>query len=258
MMEVADAHKSVATIRTVVRATRPIPHCRPRRQRGRGGGRHRQRDRPPRAEYEKGPLDPRSRRPIRPPCGHDPWRDGAQHPRPRMRLRLGVPRPAGHVGAAPVAEVQGFVDTVALPRLTRFVSGPAIVTISRPRRGARRRARLAGRDAGAAADPVQPDDRRVLRHGVRPLPAGRYSDHRLRAGIDRSGAQARRIRRGVATRACLAFLDNLAGELAGSGATVLVRRSRGAGVSKTRQKCRARWNVLRDASLRRRSSGRLS
>ena len=203
MMEVADAHKSVATIRTVVRgheAHSALPALGANAVAAAADivseiGRLAR-------EYEKGPLDPR----FAPPystlhVGRDPWWDGAQHSRPRMRLRLGVPRPAGHVVGRAVAEVQAFVDTVALPRLTRFVSGPAIVTdieaeapalAAEPGSLAETLALRLTRSNRTIAVSFATESGHFQRAGI--------PDHRLRAGIDRSGAQARRICRGVAAR----------------------------------------------------------
>ncbi len=99
MMEVADAHKSVATIRTVVRgheAHSALPALGANAVAAAADivseiGRLARRIR-------EGAARPALRAALfDPPCRRDPWRDGAQHPRPRMRLRLGVPRPAGHV-----------------------------------------------------------------------------------------------------------------------------------------------------------------
>ena len=46
-----------------------------------------------------------------------------------MRVRVGVSRPARvSTTASALAKVQAFVDEVATPRLTRFVSGPSIAT----------------------------------------------------------------------------------------------------------------------------------
>ena len=130
MMEVADAHKCVATIRTVVRgceAHSALPALGANAIAAAADvvseiGRLAR-------EYEKGPLDPRfappystlhvgvihggtARNILARECAFD-W---------EFRGLPGVPPDR------PLAEVQAFVDTVALPRLTRFVAGPSITT----------------------------------------------------------------------------------------------------------------------------------
>ena len=62
-------------------------------------------------------------------CRHDPRRHGAQYPGARMRVPLGVSRPAGRVDDGPAAlRSQAYIDEVALPRLRRFVADPKIET----------------------------------------------------------------------------------------------------------------------------------
>ncbi len=217
MMEVADAHKSVATIHTVVTRPRgPFRIARPRRQRDRGGGRHRQRDRPPRPGIREGAARSAFRAALfDPPCRGDAWRDGAQYSRPRMRLRLGVPRPAGRCRRpSPVAEVQAFVDTVALPRLTRFVSGPTIVT------------QIEADVPSLAAEPGSPAETLALRltrsNRTIAVSFATESGHFQRAGlptivcgpgsIDQAHKPDEYVEESQLA-ACLDFLDNLAGEL---------------------------------------------
>jgi acetylornithine deacetylase len=130
MMEVADAHKSVATIRTVVKGSEAhsaLPALGANAIAAAADivseiGRLAR-------AYEKGPLDPRfappystlhvgmihggtARNILARECAFD-W---------EFRGLPGVPP------SLPVGQVQAFVDTVALPRLTRFVDGPAIDT----------------------------------------------------------------------------------------------------------------------------------
>ena len=130
MMEVADAHKSVATIRTVVRgheAHSALPALGANAVAAAADivseiGRLAR-------EYEKGPLDPRfappystlhvgmihggtARNILARECAFD-W---------EFRGLPGVPT------AEPAAQVQAFIDRIALPRLTRYVSGPSIAT----------------------------------------------------------------------------------------------------------------------------------
>ena len=54
--------------------------------------------------------------------------------------------------------------------------------------------------AGPTPDRRQHDDHRVVRHRGRALPAGRHPGDRLRPGLDRGGAQARRIHHPRRTR----------------------------------------------------------
>ena len=75
----------------------PLGQARARRQRGGDRLRHRQRNRPSGARL-RGAREARSA--IRSALfdlarRHDPWRNRAQHPGARMRVPLGVPRPAG-------------------------------------------------------------------------------------------------------------------------------------------------------------------
>ena len=263
MMEVADAHKSVATIHTVVsghEAHSALPALGANAIAAAADivseiGRLAR-------EYEKGPLDPR----FAPP--YSTLHVGLIHGGTARNILArecafdwefrGLP---GASAAAPVAEVQAFVDTVALPRLTRFVSRSDDRDRYRGRRaGARRRARLAGRDAGAAADPVQPDDRRVLRHGVRPFPAGRVC-RPSSAGRDRS------IRRTSPTntsrrrnsRPASRFWTISRASWRGSGATSLSGGAAERASRRTRQKSPPRAGTsFETRRLRRRSSGRFS
>jgi acetylornithine deacetylase len=129
MMEVADAHKSVATIRTIVtghEAHSALPALGANAvaaadvvsEIGRLA-----------REYESGPLDPR----FAPPCCtlHVGTIRGGTARNILARECVfdwefrGLP---GVDPAGPVAEVKAFADQVALPRLTRFVAGPAIAT----------------------------------------------------------------------------------------------------------------------------------
>jgi acetylornithine deacetylase len=130
MMAVADAHKSVATFRTLVtghEAHSALPALGANAVAAAADvvaeiGRLAR-------EYESGPLDPR----FLPPYStlHVGMIQGgtARNILARQcsfhwefRGLPGVPT------ASAMAEVQAFVDAVALPRLTRFVSGPAIAT----------------------------------------------------------------------------------------------------------------------------------
>ncbi|RBP18185.1 acetylornithine deacetylase [Roseiarcus fermentans] len=130
MMEVADAHKSVATIRTVVKgceAHSALPALGANAVAAAADvvseiGRLAR-------EYEKGPLDSR----FAPP--YSTLHVGMIHGGTARNILArecafdwefrGLP---GISPDRPVAEVQAFVDAVALPRLTRFVSGPTIAT----------------------------------------------------------------------------------------------------------------------------------
>ena len=130
MMAVADAHKSVATMRTIVtgrEAHSAMPML------GANGvaiaadivseiGRLAR-------EYEEGPVDPR----FAPPYStmHVGMIQGGTARNILARQCgfhwefRGLP---GVTTASALAKVQAFVDGVALPRLTRFVTGPKIVT----------------------------------------------------------------------------------------------------------------------------------
>jgi acetylornithine deacetylase len=130
MMKVADAHKSVATFRTVVtghEAHSALPMLGANAIAAAADivseiGRLAR-------AYEEGPLDPR----FTPPCStlHVGMIRGGTARNILARecvfnweLR-GLP---GVTTASALAKVQAFVDTVATPRLTRFVSGPSIAT----------------------------------------------------------------------------------------------------------------------------------
>ena len=130
MMEVADAHKSVATLRTLVtghEAHSALPALGANAVAAAADvvseiGRLAR-------EYEKGPLDPR----FTPP--YSTLHVGIIHGGTARNILArecsfhwefrGLP---GVATASPLAQVQSYVDAVALPRLTRFVSGPKIVT----------------------------------------------------------------------------------------------------------------------------------
>jgi acetylornithine deacetylase len=130
MMQVADAHKSVATLRTVVTG-REAHSALPALGANAVGvaadivseiGRLAR-------EYEQGPLDPR----FTPP--YSTFHVGMIHGGTARNILArecafhwefrGLP---GVATASALARVQAFVDGVALPRLTRFVAGPAIAT----------------------------------------------------------------------------------------------------------------------------------
>ena len=130
MMEVADAHKSVATMRTVVtghEAHSALPALGANAVAAAADvvteiGRLAR-------EYEKGPLDPR----FTPPYStlHVGMIHGGTARNILARVCAfdwefrGLP---GVRTESALAKVQNFVDAVALPRLTRFVSGPTIAT----------------------------------------------------------------------------------------------------------------------------------
>ncbi len=131
MMEVADAHKGVATIHTVVsghEAHSALPALGANAVAAAADivseiGRLAR-------EYEKGPLYPR----FTPPYAtlHVGMIHGGTARNILARECVfdwefrGLP--GGVPAAAAVARVQAFTDTVALPRLTRYVSWPSIVT----------------------------------------------------------------------------------------------------------------------------------
>ena len=130
MMEVADSHKSVATLRTLVtghEAHSALPMLGANAVAAAADvvseiGRLAR-------EYEKGPLDPR----FTPP--YSTLHVGMIHGGTARNILAracafdwefrGLPN-VRTVSA--LAKVQAFVDAVALPRLTRFVSGPTIAT----------------------------------------------------------------------------------------------------------------------------------
>jgi acetylornithine deacetylase len=130
MMEVADAHKSIATFRTFVtghEAHSALPALGANAVAAAADvvseiGRLAR-------EYEKGPLDPR----FEPPYStlHVGMIQGgtarnilARECSFHWEFR-GLP---GVTTASAIAKVRAFVDAVALPRLTRFVAGPTIRT----------------------------------------------------------------------------------------------------------------------------------
>ena len=217
MMEVADAHKSVATIHTVVRgheAHSALPAL--------GANAVAaaadivSRDRPPRPRIREGTVRSALRAALfDAACRGDPWRDGAQHPRPRMRFPLGVPRSArASRSVAPIAQVQAFIDTVALPRLTRFVSGPSIAT------------EIEADAPPLAAEPGSVAETLALRltrsNRTIAVSFATESGHFQAAGlptvvcgpgsIDQAHKPDEYVEESQLA-ACLAFLDNLAGEL---------------------------------------------
>ncbi len=130
MMAVADAHKSIATFRTIVtghEAHSALPALGANAVAAAADivseiGRLAR-------DYEDGPLDPRFTPPystlhvgmIQGGTAHNIL---ARECWFRWEFR-GLP---GATTASALAKVQAFVDTVALPRLTRFVKGPAITT----------------------------------------------------------------------------------------------------------------------------------
>ena len=188
MMAVADAHKSIATFRTLVtghEAHSALPALGANAVAAAADivseiGRLAR-------DYEEGPLDPR----FTPPYStlHVGMIQGgtarnilARECAFHWEFR-GLP---GVTTASALAKVQSFVDQVALPRLRRFVDTPTIATADRSRRAAARRsARLGRRNPGAEAQPLERTNRRLLRHRGRAFPAGGPADGRLRTGLDR-------------------------------------------------------------------------
>ncbi len=157
MMAVADAHKSVATFRTVVtghEAHSALPALGANAIAAAADvvseiGRLAR-------AYEEGPLDPR----FTPPYStlHVGMIRGGTARNILARECVfnwefrGLP---GVTTASALAKVQAFVDEVATPRLTRFVSGPSIATtieVDVPPLAAD--AGLRGRNAGAAGSPA--------------------------------------------------------------------------------------------------------
>ena len=158
MMKVADAHKSVATFRTVVtghEAHSALPALGANAVAAAADvvseiGRLAR-------AYEEGPLDPR----FTPPYStlHVGMIRGGTARNILARECVfnwefrGLP---GATTASALTKVQAFVDEVATPRLTRFVIGPVDRDDDRGRCSpARRRRGFRGRNDGAAAHPLQ-------------------------------------------------------------------------------------------------------
>ena len=216
MMEVADAHKSVATLRTLVtghEAHSALPRLGANAVAAAADvvseiGRLAR-------EYENGPLDPR----FTPPYStlHVGMIQGgtARNILARecafhweFRGLPGVPT------ASALAKVQAFVDAVALPRLRRFVAGPTIATeieVDAPP--------LAG-EPGSSAETLAL--RLTRSNRTIAVSFATESGHFQAAGLPTvvcgpgSIDQAHKPDEFVEEAqlvACLAFLDNLAGEL---------------------------------------------
>ena len=216
MMEVADAHKSVATIRTVVKgceAHSALPALGANAVAAAADivseiGRLAR-------AYEKGPLDPR----FAPP--YSTLHVGMIHGGTARNILArecafdwefrGLP---GVSPSLPLGQVQAFVDTVALPRLTRFVDGPAIATEIEALAPAL--AAVAGSAAETLALRLTRSNRTIA------VSFATESGHFQAAGIPTvvcgpgSIDQAHKPDEYVEEQqlaACLAFLDGLAGEL---------------------------------------------
>jgi acetylornithine deacetylase len=217
MMEVADAHKSVATVRTLVtghEAHSALPTLGANAVAAAADvvseiGRLAR-------EYESGPLDPRFEPPF------STLHVGMIHGGTARNILArecafnwefrGLP---GMTTASALEKVQAYVDTVALPRLTRFVTGPSIVTtleVDVPPLAA---------DPGSAAETLALKLTRSNRTVA--VSFATESGHFQAAGLPTvvcgpgSIDQAHKPDEFVAESqlaACLAFLDNLAGELA--------------------------------------------
>jgi len=216
MMEVADAHKSVATIRTVVRgheAHSALPALGANAIAAAADivaeiGRLAR-------ECERGPLDPR----FAPP--YSTLHVGVIHGGTARNILArecafdwefrGLP---GVASALSVAQVQAFVAAVALPRLTRFVTGPTIET------------EIEAVAPPLAAEPGSLAETLALRltrsNRTIAVSFATESGHFQAAGLPTvvcgpgSIDQAHKPDEYVEERqlaACLAFLDNLAGEL---------------------------------------------
>jgi acetylornithine deacetylase len=216
MMEVADAHKSVATFRTRVtghEAHSALPALGANAVAAAADvvseiGRLAR-------DYEEGPLDPR----FTPPYStlHVGMIQGgtarnilARECAFHWEFR-GLP---GVTSASALAKVQAFVDAVALPRLTRFVAGPAIRTeieVDVPPLAAA---------PGSAAETMalrltRSNNRIAVSYGTE---AGHFQTAGLPAvvcgpgSIDQAHKPDEFVDEGQLA-ACLAFLDNLAGEL---------------------------------------------
>jgi acetylornithine deacetylase len=216
MMEVADAHKSVATLRTLVtghEAHSALPMLGANAIAAAADivseiGRLAR-------EYENGPLDPRFAPPY--PTLHVGEIHGgtarnilARECAFHWEFR-GLP---GTPSASALAKVQAFVDAVALPRLTRFVSGPTIATeieVDAPPLAA---------EPGSAAETLALKLTRSNRTVA--VSFATESGHFQAAGLPTvicgpgSIEQAHKPDEFVEEAqlaACLAFLDSLAGEL---------------------------------------------
>jgi acetylornithine deacetylase len=216
MMEVADAHKSVATLRTIVtgrEAHSALPSLGANAVAIAGDivseiGRIAR-------ECEDGPLDPR----FTPPYStlHVGMIQGGTARNILARECVfhwefrGLP---GVATASALAKVQGFVDAVALPRLTRFVAGPAIAT------------EIEVDVPPLAAEPGSPAETLALRltrsNQTIAVSFATEAGHFQAAGLPTvvcgpgSIDQAHKPDEFVAASqlaACLAFLDGLAGEL---------------------------------------------
>jgi acetylornithine deacetylase len=216
MMEVADAHKSVATLRTLVtghEAHSALPTLGANAIAAAADivseiGRLAR-------EYEHGPLDPR----FTPP--YSTLHVGEMHGGTARNILArecafhwefrGLP---GTSTASALAKVQAFVDGVALPRLTRFVSGPTIATeieVDAPPLAA---------EPGSAAETLALKLTRSNRTVA--VSFATESGHFQAAGLPTivcgpgSIEQAHKPDEFVEEAqlaACVAFLDNLAGEL---------------------------------------------
>ena len=216
LMEVADAHKCVATIRTVVRgceAHSALPALGANAIAAAADivseiGRLAR-------EYEQGPHDHR----FAPP--YSTLHVGVIHGGTARNILArecafdwefrGLP---GVSHDRPVAEVQAFVDRVALPRLTRFVAGPTITT------------HIESVAPALAAEPGSPVETMALRlagsNRTIAVSFATESGHFQRAGIPTvvcgpgSIDQAHKADEYVEAAqlaACLDFLEALAGEL---------------------------------------------
>ena len=216
MMEVADAHKGVATLHTRVfghEAHSALPALGANAVAAAADvvseiGRLAR-------EYEEGPCDPR----FTPP--YSTLHVGIIHGGTARNILArectfhwefrGLP---GVTTASALAKVQAFVDAVALPRLTRFVTGPSITTEIEsdvpPLRA----------EPGSAAETLalrltRSNERTAVSFATE---AGHFQGAGLPAVICGPGSieQAHKPDEFVdesQLAACLAFLDNLAGEL---------------------------------------------
>jgi acetylornithine deacetylase len=216
MMQVADAHKCVATIRTVVRgheAHSALPALGANAVAAAADivseiGRLAR-------EYEKGPLDPR----FAPP--YSTLHVGVIHGGTARNILArecafdwefrGLP---GILPDLPAAKVQDFVDMVALPRLTRFVAGPSIVTeieavapalAAKPGSTAETMALRLTRSNRTVAVSFATESGHFQAAGLPTVVCGPGS-------IDQAHKPDEYVEE-AQLKACLAFLDNLAGEL---------------------------------------------